>query len=248
MMQEADATVPATLSAYVETYLEEGIRREAVVRDVGAFSAFLRLAAVESGRRLNLAALSKESGVAQSTLKNFHQTLEDTFVGHRMPAYGVRAVSRSCPRALLLLRHRRAHAAAGAVFDPALLQSQGGDLLEHWVGLELVHRARYLGRGFQVTFWRTSTGAETDFVWEVDTPSHAVGCASRREIPRHLSTPGSPRAAPGWSYADARAGRTRSGGRRPAVRGRRRGGRPRDRRRHKARSTYPVDSAPRNPS
>jgi len=31
----------STLSTYAEVYLEEEIRREAVVRDVGAFSRFL---------------------------------------------------------------------------------------------------------------------------------------------------------------------------------------------------------------
>jgi hypothetical protein len=48
---------------------EEEIRREALVREMGPFSVFLRLAAAESGQQTNLAKLSQESGIPASTLK-----------------------------------------------------------------------------------------------------------------------------------------------------------------------------------
>ena len=48
-----------TLATYAEVYLEEEIRREALVRDVGAFARFLELAAMESGQVMNLTGLSQ---------------------------------------------------------------------------------------------------------------------------------------------------------------------------------------------
>ena len=138
-----------TLMAYVENYLEEEIRREALVRDVGAFSNFLRLAAIESGRIINLAKLSQESGIAAATLKNFHLVLQDTFVGFVLHAY-----SRS-PRRRLLTTPRFyffdlgvRNAAARIPMESGTLAIEGGPLLEHWVGLELMRRAQYAGVGF----------------------------------------------------------------------------------------------------
>jgi len=167
VMQESDETAALTLTSYVETYLEEELRREALVRDIGSFISFLRLAAIESGRIVNLAALSRESGVPQSTLRTYYDLLEDTFIGHRMEAYGRTGRKRvlSTPRFFLFDAGVRT-AAASISFERGSVANAGGSLLEHWVGIELIHRARYRGRGFKVSFWRTATGAEVDFVWE----------------------------------------------------------------------------------
>jgi uncharacterized protein len=164
---EPEPTAAATLGAYVELYLEEEIRREALVRDLGAFSVFLRLVAAESGTTINYAGLSRESGIPQSTLKNFFQVLEETFVGYALRPYGRAGRKRllSTPRFLFFDSGVRT-AAAEFPFDARLLEAQGGPLLEHWVGTELVIRARYLGRGHRIGFWRTVSGAEVDFVWE----------------------------------------------------------------------------------
>jgi predicted AAA+ superfamily ATPase len=165
--QESAQTAAATLDAYVENYLEEEVRREAAARDLGAFAVFLKLAAIESGGQVNLAALSQESGVPASTLKNYYQVLEETFTGHWMRAYGRSGRKRllTTPRFYLFDTGVR-NAAAELPPSRALFDSQGPRMLEHWVGLELLSRAAYFGRGHAVTFWRTTSGAEVDFIWE----------------------------------------------------------------------------------
>ena len=164
---ESAATAEATLAAYVEHYLEEEIRREALVREIGPFVAFLRLAALESGRQTNLAKLSQESRIPASTIRTFYQVLVDTFVGYWVGAY-----ARSTRRRLLTTPRfcffdvGVRNAAAEWPLDPRILHAQGGPLLEQWVAQELVARAAYLGRGHRVTFWRTPTGVEVDFIFE----------------------------------------------------------------------------------
>jgi predicted AAA+ superfamily ATPase len=181
---ESGATAAATLSAYVGHYLEEEVRREALVRDLGPFIVFLRLAATESGKQVNLAKLSQESGVPASTLKTYYQVLVDTFVGHWMNAY-----SRSARRRLLTTPRFYffdvgvRNAAAEVPFDVRLLNVEGGRLLEHWVAEDLLARAGYLGRGHRVSFFRTVSGVEVDFVWE--TP--------REDIPIEVKWTDSPR-------------------------------------------------------
>ena len=171
--KESAQSAASTLEAYVEVYLEEEIRREALVRDMGAFSNFIRLAALESGNQVNLSKLSVESGVPASTLKNFYQVLVDTFLGHRIPAYGRPSRKRvlSTPRFLFIDLGVR-NAAARLPLTPAILPESGGRLLEQWVGQELVHRAGLAGTGFHISFWRTTTGAEVD--WVLETPEEDI--------------------------------------------------------------------------
>lgn len=190
---ETDETAGRTLAAYVENYLEEEIRREAHVRDLGAFSVFLRLVALESGRVLNLAGLSQESGVPASTLRNYCDVLVDTFTAHWLPPYGHPGRKRllTTPRFVLFDLGVR-NAAAGLPLDPNVLAPFAGDLLEQWVVLELLTRASHRGRSHRVSFWRTRTGAEVDLVYETpneDVPIEVKWTANPHpKDARHLET------------------------------------------------------------
>jgi predicted AAA+ superfamily ATPase len=64
------------------------------------------------------------------------------------------------------------NAAARLSFSESLLRTQGGLLFENWVGLELLHRCQYAGRPFRLSFWRTASHAEVDFVLE--TPGETI--------------------------------------------------------------------------
>lgn len=190
---ESTATAEATLAAYVEHYLEEEIRREALVRDLGPFAVFLRLAATESGRQLNVARLSQESGVPASTVKSYYQVLVDTFVGHWMTSYKGRTRKRllTTPRFYLFDVGVR-NAAAEAGLRGRVPSELGGPLLEHLVAQDLIARASYSGRRHRMSFWRTTYGVEVDFVWETpreDLPIEVKWTARPRPVDaRHLET------------------------------------------------------------
>ncbi len=190
---EGASTAEATLAAYTEHYLEEEIRREALVRDLGPFAVFLRLAAVESGRQVNVARLSQESGVPASTLKTYYQVLVDTFVGHWMTPYRGRTRKRllTTPRFYFFDVGVR-NAAAEVALPSRVPDELGGPLLEHLVAQELIARAAYSGRGHRVSFWRTTYGVEADFVWETpreDVPIEVKWTARPRPSDaRHLET------------------------------------------------------------
>ncbi len=170
---ESEKTRIRTLESYVDLYLEEEIRREALVRNVGAFQQFLELAAMESGRILNMSNISRQSGVPIATLRTYYQVLEDTFVGYRIPAFGTAGRKRvlTTPRFLFYDNGVR-NAAAHYHFSADLLKSQMGQLLENWVGQELIHRCLFAGRAYRLSFWRTAHGAEVDYVLE--TPNETI--------------------------------------------------------------------------
>ena len=155
------------LRAYAFVYLEEELRREAIVKDWAAFARFLQLAATESGQTVNYAKISREAGVSLPTVKSYYQLLEDMFVGFRVSAFSHSARKNllSTPRFYLFDLGVR-HAAAELSIQPATVNAHPGPIFEQWVGIELWKRLRYLGGG-KLHYLRTKAGAEIDFVLEM---------------------------------------------------------------------------------
>jgi predicted AAA+ superfamily ATPase len=158
----------ALLRAYAFVHLEEEIRREALVKDWGAFVRFLQLAATESGQILNYAWISQQTGLSQPTVKGHYQLLEDMFVGIRVPAYAKspRTNLLSTPKFLLFDVGVR-HAAAGLSPSRDIVAANPGPVFEQWVGIELWNRLQYLGEG-SLYHLRSNHGAEIDFIIEHD--------------------------------------------------------------------------------
>jgi predicted AAA+ superfamily ATPase len=157
---------PEILKAYTAAHLEEEIRREALVKDWGAFLRFLQLAALESRQMLNYAALAQETGISLPTVKSHYQLLEDMHAGFSVPAWPGSSRKRmlSTPRFFLFDLGVR-HAAAGLTPSLETVRANPGPLFEQWVGLELWKRLKYLGTG-SLHYYRTRAGAEVDFVIE----------------------------------------------------------------------------------
>lgn len=154
------------LRAFAFVRLEEEIRREALVKDWGAFVRFMQLAAAESGQIVNFTAISQESGVSQPTVKRYYQLLEDMYVGLRIEAFSgsPRKALLSTPKFLFFDLGVR-HAAAGLTASPEVVKVNPGAFFEQWVGLELWKRLQYLGEG-KLSHLRTKDGAEVDFILE----------------------------------------------------------------------------------
>lgn len=157
---------PSLLRSYAIAHLEEEIRREALVKDWAAFLRFLQLAAHESGQMINYAAISRESGVSQPTVKAYYQLLEDMFVGFSIPAWtrSPRKGVLSTPRFFLFDLGVR-HAAANLQVSRSTVMANPGPVFEQWVGIELWKRLQYLGRG-SLHYLRTKDGAEVDYIVE----------------------------------------------------------------------------------
>ncbi|NKB68727.1 MAG: DUF4143 domain-containing protein [Candidatus Latescibacteria bacterium] len=161
-----------TLETYVDLYIENEIRQENIVRDMGAFARFLRLAATEAGQLVNYARMANTVGVAVNTLRNFYQVLEDTFVGLRIAplASGRKRVVKA-PRFVFFDIGVR-HVLAEMPTDSALLKIDAGHIFEQWVLTELYYRCQHRGRGHRLSTWRTPSGAEVDAV--VETPDELI--------------------------------------------------------------------------
>jgi predicted AAA+ superfamily ATPase len=166
LLPEADRA--DVLRGYAIAHLEEEIRREALVKDWGAFLRFLQLAASESGRVVNYAKIANDAGLSPATVKAHYQLLEDMFIGFSVPGYSnsPRKNLTSTPRFLFFDLGVR-HAAAGLTPSPDVALADPGTNFEQWAGIELWKRLGYLGRG-RLHHLRTKDGAEVDFIVEID--------------------------------------------------------------------------------
>ena len=84
----------ATLAAYVEMYLREEIRAEALVRNLGGFARFLPLAGLYHGQVINVSSLARDSGTARSTVDGYLDILEDTLLATRLDGFEARLRTR----------------------------------------------------------------------------------------------------------------------------------------------------------
>jgi len=173
IVQEKEDTRRATLESYAEIYLEEEIRREALVRNIGHFSRFLQSAALEAGQLMNLTNISNQTHVPVATIRSFYEILADTYTGYWLMPYTKRARKRLLTTPMFFFFDTGVrNALAGIPIDKQILSVQAGTLFQQWATMELWHRCGYLGRTHRLYFWRTVSGAEVDIVLE--TPGETI--------------------------------------------------------------------------
>jgi len=77
----------ATLESYVQLYLREEIRAEALVRNLPGFARFLPIAALFHGQTINVSSIARDAATARTTVTGYLDILEETLLVHRLPAY-----------------------------------------------------------------------------------------------------------------------------------------------------------------
>jgi len=156
------------LRSYVETYLTEEIRAEALTRDVGQFSRFLEVAGIESGKILNHSKIARDIGVSQKTILSYFEILEDCLIVERIEpiteSVSRKRLTRSAKYLFFDMGVRRVAAKEGIDVTP----ERKGALLEQMVGLELIRAMRLNQANARLRFWRDPSGPEVDWVIEAD--------------------------------------------------------------------------------
>ena len=152
------------LESYVTTYLEQEVRAEAVVRNLGHFAKFLELAASESGGIVNLRKLSQEIGVSHTTIGAYYQILEDCLITEKIEplthSKTRKKLTKSNKYLFFDLGVRRLAAREGA----RLSRDTMGRLFEQFIGLELLRSAHAKSQTTRIRFWRDPDGPEVDWV------------------------------------------------------------------------------------
>jgi predicted AAA+ superfamily ATPase len=173
------------LSAYIGSYLRDEIAAEAQVRDVPSFSRFLETAALTNGEMVNYSNIANDTNVSATTVKEYFQILEDTLLGRYLPSFQKKPKRRviSSPKFYLFdvgivnaLLHR------GKIEPGSELY---GKAFEHFIYQEIYAHSRYSDLNYPVSYWRTASQLEIDFVLG----DHEVAIevkSTTQANPRHL--------------------------------------------------------------
>ena len=152
------------LEAYVADYLKEEIVAEGLVRHLPDFSGFLDAAALCDGEIINFSNIASDCAVSAPTAKAYFGILEDTLLGHWLPAYRKRQ------------KRRIVRAPKFYFFDVGVvnwLARRGklvpgselyGKAFESWVFHELSAFLAYHALNEKLSYWRLSGGTEVDFI------------------------------------------------------------------------------------
>jgi predicted AAA+ superfamily ATPase len=152
------------LKAYVGTYLREEIQAEGLTRSVPNFSRFLDVAGLMNGEQINFTSVASDSGLAPSTVREHFGILEDTLVGHQLPAFQ-RTVKR---KPVATAKFYFFDVGVANALRRVRVVEEGSDAygraLEHLVFLELRSFLDYHRLEDGLAFWRSRSKLEVDFV------------------------------------------------------------------------------------
>jgi predicted AAA+ superfamily ATPase len=154
----------AYLKAYVNTYLREEVLQEGLTRNLSAFSRFLELASFSQGQILNMSAIAREAHLNQKNISYYFDILDDLLLGYRLPIFTKRAKRKT-------IQHPKFYFFDVGIYQAlrpkGLIDSQAeieGAALET-LFLQSVRAINdYHGLDYQLSYWRTQTGFEVDFI------------------------------------------------------------------------------------
>lgn len=173
------------LAGYINVYLKEEIKEEALVRNLDAFQRFLEVAALTDGEIVNNANIAQDCGVRATTVNAYFDILEDTLMGYRIPAFR-KVMKRRLMQAPKFyyfdigvanhLLHRKELVRGSADY---------GHAFEHLVIQEIHAWLQYTHSEEELSYWHTYTGIEVDAV--IGDARVAIEIKSAEEIQRrHL--------------------------------------------------------------
>lgn len=174
------------LTSYAGTYLKEEIQAEALTKNIEGFARFLFVAAAESTRYLDLAKLAQQAQIDRSSAVRWFEILEDTLIVHRVESFAQSSRKR-------LVQHPRFFFFDNGILNALLRNFQNspdriGMLFENLFSSQLFASAAALDKEISVSNFRTSHGAEVDFVIEVNSELFAVECKATTADPRFSNT------------------------------------------------------------
>ena len=152
------------LRHYINLYLKEEVQAEGLVRQLGDFARFLEVASFSYGSVWTSTDIGREANVKRATVDNYLQILEDLFLAFTIPVFMRRAKRK-------VIAHPKFYFFDVGVYRAlrprGILDSEeeiDGFALEGLVAQHLRGWVQGQVEPHTLSFWRTQTKLEVDFV------------------------------------------------------------------------------------
>lgn len=160
------ADVISYLHSYVETYLQEEIKAEALTRNIGGFARFLEIAARQNGQVTNVSNIARDAMVNRLTVQGYFEILIDTLIGYWLEPWRLK-------RSTKQVAHPKFY-----FFDPGVVRALSGRLpypplpeelgvlMETFILNEVRAYISYQKLYYPVHFWSSHDQVEVDLFCE----------------------------------------------------------------------------------
>ncbi len=152
------------LDAYINTYLKEEIKEEALVQNFVNFSRFLKISALSNAKQINYSNISQETGVPVTTVRAYFEILSDTFVAFILEPWNESKKRKAVSSAKFYFFDI---GVANYLNGRKVINRNSddfGEAFEHWVAMELRAYLSYKRIKEPLTYWRTTSKEEVDFI------------------------------------------------------------------------------------
>lgn len=164
------------LGDYFETYVERDVRRLGEIRNVSNFQRFVRLCAGRVGQLINLQSLGADAGVSHTTVRNWLDLLDRSYILFRLPPFHANVRKRlvKTPKLYFYDVGLAAHLIGIERPDQVATHPLRGPLFENMVAVEILKQRFNLGRAANLSFFRDSRGLECDILFETASGTGAI--------------------------------------------------------------------------
>jgi predicted AAA+ superfamily ATPase len=152
------------LSSYISLYINEEVKMEGLVRNIGSFSRFLEAISFSHGSVLNASNIARECQVGQKTVEGYISILEDLLLSFKLPIFSKRAGRELSSHPKFYFFDAgvfRAIRPRGPLDKPSEIE---GGAVEGLVAQHLRAWASHQESRNDICFWRTRSGNEVDFI------------------------------------------------------------------------------------
>ena len=152
------------IAAYIGSYLRDEIVAEAKIRNVDVFARFLESAAFSNGEIVNFTNIASDCGVSSPTIKEYFQILEDTLIGRFVTVFQHKPKRRviKSPKFYFFDVSITNHLLNRPKIE--LGTELFGNAFESFILQELMAHRHYSGKEYQISYWRTASQIEVDFI------------------------------------------------------------------------------------
>ena len=153
---------------YVATYLERDLRQLSQVDSLSDFRRVMQALALRSGQMLNQTEVSRDTGVSQPTVHRYLNLLEASCLLLRLPAFSRNRTKRliKTPKVYWVDPALACYLAGHHEAKSLEASREVGGIFETLVLLHLQALCHLFVPRPQLSYWRTATGKEVDFVVE----------------------------------------------------------------------------------